>query len=79
RKSIHIKKYNKRHVKKDPAKNAEPLQTQEFAQAKILGSEMRTQAFTLHSPYEFLFSCERKKRISTFIEIPKIKFFLRGE
>lgn len=28
---------------------------------KILGSEMRTQAFALHSPYEFFFSCEQSK------------------
>ena len=37
------------------------IYTQEFlCKHKILGSEMRTQAFALHSPYEF-FSCEQSK------------------
>ena len=66
---------------KRPCKNLQGFKVRNFLRKrKILGSEMRTQAFALHSPYEFFqLRAEQKKRISTFIEIHKIQFFLRGE
>lgn len=47
---------------------------------KILGSEMRTQAFALHSPYEFLFSCEQSKKKESRLSsrFPKSNFFLEA-
>lgn len=45
---------------------------------KILGSEMRTQAFALHSRYEFLFSCERKKKSPRDEDSYKIQNLFRG-
>ena len=50
---------------KRPCKNLQGFKVRNFLRKrKILGSEMRTQAFALHSPYEFLFSCERDQERS---------------
>ena len=55
---------------KNSAKSRVFIKSKNLRKRKILGSEMRTQAFALHSPYEFFFSCEQSKKRALAMRTP---------